>query len=225
MTHETRPARDLLSIPYMNIEVQDDHWVLDGAEYIEVPYTAWNDYVGGTVERSNHDAILDDFEDEVVSVSIDYGGSMLVIPAESEVSAALYDAIESLGCYPVYSEDHWFYLESDVEQEDWTLYGRDELREQAKRWAERNVEDDEQRDRFEEWLDDSDDALDSAYYDARSWGSVTWESESATGGYFQDLDALAERVAEDWLNDYDRIQRGMLPEWRCPGQITLDFAS
>lgn len=225
MTYETRPARDLLSIPYLAVETYKPRYD-DDTELIVLPYTTYGDYIGSTVERSNHDAILDDFADEVTSKYLGHGAYRLVVEADGEISAALYDSIESLRDYPLYSEDHHSYLESDIEDEDWRLYGRDEVRSQVENHARPLAEDDEDEDRFREYLDDAltDDVIDAAYGDARSYGSVTWESESATGGYFRGLDSLGQEIAKRLYDDYLRHERGDLPEWRCPGQIPLDIA-
>lgn len=211
---ETRPASDLLNVQYLSVETSNDVIVL--------PYTTWGDYIGGTVERSNHDAIAEDFPDAVDSEYLGYGAYRLVVRAESEIPSVLFDAVVGLGDYPLYSEEHHSLLEVDLEADDWALYGRDELRDQiVKRVAEGYDGDADIEDHVEAHF--TDEVLNSAYWDACSKGNPIWESESATGGYFRDLDVLAETLAEGWLRDFERVQRGDLPEWRCEGQIALDI--
>lgn len=218
MTRETRPARDLLSIPYLTVDL-DDRW--SDPPVIVLPYTTWGDYIGSTVERSNHDAILEDFADEVTSEYLGHGGYRLTVEADGEISEALYEVVVELGQYPLYDENHYSLLECEIESEDWTAWGRAELRDGiVKRVVESYEGDADIEGHVEAHF--TDEALDSAYWEAANYGTVLWEREGATGGYFRDLDSLAETLAEDWLRDFERIARGDLPEWRCPGQLSFE---
>ena len=49
------------------------------AEFVEVPYTVWGDYVGSSVERSNCRSLLRDYPESFIHITGGYGSEVLYI--------------------------------------------------------------------------------------------------------------------------------------------------
>ncbi len=96
-------------------------------QFIVIPNTAWGDYVGSVVNRSNCRSLLRDFADEVVSVRGNYGYEALYVPANALISHRLYSAIAYLATWPYYSEGDLAELEVELFNEAWESYAEVEL--------------------------------------------------------------------------------------------------
>lgn len=94
------------------------------ADYLEIPYTTWGDYVGGTVDRSNYRVLLEDFRNLVVDVSGDFYSHSLVCAladwsADTDEAAALREIVRRLEDYPLVNEEDHSLLELEIAAEDW----------------------------------------------------------------------------------------------------------
>lgn len=96
-------------------------------QFVAIPYTSWGDYVGGTVERANYEALLEDMPDTFVEVRYDYDGHMLAIRPE-QITDDIDEIIASLQDYPLYNEEAHSMLEMRLVEEAWDCYLRDDLR-------------------------------------------------------------------------------------------------
>jgi hypothetical protein len=99
----------------------------EGPVFMEVPCTAWSDYSGGAVERSNARSLRRDFPDEVVTVTGGYSTEFLVLPADGTISEALFNAIAGLAEYPLFDEEDLSELEQEILAEDWESWGESDV--------------------------------------------------------------------------------------------------
>jgi hypothetical protein len=95
--------------------------------HYQVPMTAWGDYCGSSVERSNYRALLEDYPGVFVEVTGGYFSHYLAIPVASlteELQEIFTHLVEQ---YPLYNdEDH-----SSLEMEEAT--------EQYEQWAKADI--------------------------------------------------------------------------------------
>jgi hypothetical protein len=189
----------------------------DDPRYVEIPGTAWGDYTGSDYDRSNARSILRDWPEHVVRVTGHHGFEALVLPMGADVPAELFDAILRLGDYPLYDEDDHSALCTELEQEDWTSWGRSDWRREIRKAAHADDRD-----------DDVDELDDDAYVDElfallAERHDVTWHAETAVGGYWTDFDHTAR---EAW-SEIRRRRMSELEAWArdlaapLPGQLCL----
>lgn len=174
------------------------------ATHVTIPFTTWGDYVGSTVERSNHRSILDGFADQVIDLAGDYSSSMLVIPLDGTIPTELANVIVALYDYPLVNEDDHSQLEFELGEEAWDDYGRSDLR----RNVVKNVSDampdlpskteyaigDAVSDTIDE-MDDSD--FDTLVWKFRDDAGLHFVAEDATGGgYWEGADDVVKAIAQ-----------------------------
>jgi hypothetical protein len=93
---------------------------LADAEFVQVPWTLWGDYVGGTTERSNCRAIWEDYKDILVKGEFGWGSEVLLFPfiEFDEESFDLYEAfseaMDELEESYIYDEDDWGQLKDEL---------------------------------------------------------------------------------------------------------------
>lgn len=159
-----------------------------GPEYVMVPVTGWGDYAGDDVTRSNTRSLMRDYPDTFVQVLGDFGWEGLALPVDAEIPAELAEILVGLRDeYPLYDEADHGDLLLDLEQEDWESWGRrDFLRMVADYSATGELS----------W--EQEDAAVSRFWQARQdcRDAQEYVAESATGGYWPNLDALAKRIAD-----------------------------
>ncbi len=81
---------------------------------IEVPFTAYGDYVGSTVERANHESLVRDYGNMFVVLHGAYSYESLFYCPDCLTKAqmaSIQDIVESLEGYPLYDEEHYSELE------------------------------------------------------------------------------------------------------------------
>lgn len=104
---------------------------IDDATHVIIPGTEWADgggaRFGTTLERANWTAMKADFATEVEVID-HFDAHYLAVPLDSMISDALYGAIESLQDYPLYSDDALAEVESELLDEAWDGYYRDEVK-------------------------------------------------------------------------------------------------
>ncbi len=86
------------------------------AEYtlLEVPFTAYGDYAGSTVERSNLESIVRDYGNMFVVLVGNYGYESLFYCLDcltKAQKAIVQDIVEGLEAYPLYDEEYYSELE------------------------------------------------------------------------------------------------------------------
>ena len=184
------------------------------ARYVEIPQTAWGDYVGASWTRSNARSIRRDYPDDVVTVAGDHSFETLVVPADAVIPARLFEAIVARVDSAFYDESDWSQLEYDLEQEQWEDSGRDQFRDEIRDLARHDDEDDD--------VPELDDAfVDELFRDQWRNGAVEFVCETATGGVWHGFDRAAacawtavrlHRVAEwtSWARDLSAPVPGQL---------------
>lgn len=81
---------------------------------VEVPYTAFGDYVGSTVERSNLESLTRDYGNMFVVLHGAYSYESLFYCPDAltkSQKAIVQDIVEGLEGYPLYDEEHYSELE------------------------------------------------------------------------------------------------------------------
>jgi hypothetical protein len=149
------------------LHVGDSPTGSDVPTYLEVPYTAWGDYVGSSVERANALALWDDYAPHLIRVRGDYGSEWLIVPSGASIPRTLADILTGLADYPLVSDDALGVVETDLESDDLSSWLVWDIRR-------------EMGDAGEQW---SDDDVTAAYWRARLDGLVEWWPESAVGGW------------------------------------------
>jgi hypothetical protein len=101
-------------------------------DYIEVPYTTYSDYSGGTVENSNCRTFLDIFKEFLGENMWEmYGGygttGVLIRKSLYENNSEVQETIDALFDYPVISEDDWTELEMKIQNEAWDSWVKQDL--------------------------------------------------------------------------------------------------
>jgi hypothetical protein len=96
--------------------------------YIVVPHTTWGDYVGGSVEKANHRAILEEFAEYVIDVSGDYSSSALYLPLAAKIPQHFADGLLGLLDYPIWDEGCLSDVEQEIVDESWDEFQRDEFK-------------------------------------------------------------------------------------------------
>lgn len=159
--------------------------------YLPIPYTAWGDYCGGTVERANFEALVQDFEDFVVQVGHgSHDGQSLYLKVGTSVPTELLSIIDGLADYPLYHDEALSEVEQAVEESDLDSWIVDDVR--------REIEAREDWDDAEEH-GFTDEAIREAYYALRSVDMVRWEAETATSGYVPDFDSAVDEIFQEVL--------------------------
>ena len=92
--------------------------------YLEVPYTMYSDYSGGTVERANCQAFLEQFGElpGVYPVYGGYGTTGVVIRRALLRNEDVLYVLEGLDDYPLINEDVLSELEFELEAEAWDTW-------------------------------------------------------------------------------------------------------
>lgn len=95
--------------------------------YFEVPVTAWGDYIGSAVERSNHRSLERDYPESFVDATAFPGSHTLMMPL-SAVTEELVNLLTGLRDeYPLYDESDHSELEMELADEAWGAYARYDL--------------------------------------------------------------------------------------------------
>jgi hypothetical protein len=189
----------------------------DAALYVEIPGTAWGDYVGATWTRSNARVMLDRYREHIVAVTGDFSFETLMVPLGAEISTWMFDDIVHLIDSPILDEDDWSQLESEIEQEDWDSWGRDQWRDAIRDQAHAEHHDDDVSEL------DATDYADALFWDTARRIDVLWQAETAVSGYWTDFDRAAELA---WAEIQER-RMAELEAWArelaapIPGQLCL----
>lgn len=189
------------------------------ARYVAIPETAWGDYTGSTYQRSNARSIRRDHGDHVITLTADFGFEMLLIRVGADIPESLYDAVVELRAgHLLYDESDLSELESELEQEDWVSWGRNDFKREIVRCAQLADPDDDVPE-----LGEADD-VDNLFWDVTSDGDVSyWQAETAVSGYWTDF----ERAADLAYTEIQRRRMSELEAWACslaapiPGQLAL----
>lgn len=100
----------------------------DVPTHIEVPFTAFGDYVGDTYNASNHRALLEAFPDTFVDAYGDYSSGLLLLPLDKPVDADLLITLLHLRDENfLYDEEDHSKLEMELAWEAWDQYLRMDL--------------------------------------------------------------------------------------------------
>ncbi len=158
----------------------------DDARYIEIPETAWGDYVGSTWTRSNARSIRRDYPDDVISVTGHHSFETLLLPAGVQIPARLFEAIAARVESAFYDEDDWSELERELEQAQWDDTGRADFRSLIRDLAQHDDPDDDVTEL------DADEYVNELFYAAWSNCEVQWVAETATSGAWHGFDRAAE---------------------------------
>lgn len=92
----------------------------DDAEFVQVPYTVWGDYVGSLVERSNSAVLWSQFYEILVKAEGGWGSEFLLLPLipvaeeNEEAYELLGEIVEKLENYPLVDEDAYSELEWEL---------------------------------------------------------------------------------------------------------------
>lgn len=198
----------------------------DDVTLVQIPHTVWGDYVGDSYNRANHRAILDNYADDVIRVEWPHSTEGLALRLDGTIPSGLADEIRGLSEYPLICDDTHSTLELELELEDWDSYARDDLRLDVERKLEKLRDGDDVE---LSWLltDElctapSDGALLRLVERARYDGVVTWDVETAVGGYFRGLEELADTIVAARVRRARRDLARILAEYsEIPGQLQL----
>lgn len=110
------------------------------ATHVVIAYTVWSDYSGSTVERSNERSLLADYPQTFIRVYGGHGTSGLMLPVDrpadwfaddedhgAERWQGLLDDLHKLADYPVYDDEDHSALETELADEAWDAYLRDDV--------------------------------------------------------------------------------------------------
>lgn len=96
------------------------------ATHVLLRHTAWSDYSGSTVERSNHRSLLQDYPETFTDIYGGHGTSQLMLAvgwtAPGDGRDGLLDEIAALADYPLYDEEDHSALEMELADEAWDSY-------------------------------------------------------------------------------------------------------
>jgi hypothetical protein len=180
--------------------------------YVQIPYTAWGDYIGSTVERSNCRAIREDYPEHVVHVEGGYSSEWLLLPLGVEIPEDLFDRILALSDYPLWCEEDHSLLEVDVAHEALESYGLADLEQEVAQALVGPTGD--------AW-DASDlidrDELRTLFWEACSIVGEYPYSETATDAVLWHGDAIPSTIA-------DLIVESLVKVHQCDGQLTFEEA-
>lgn len=91
--------------------------------HVMLGYTGYSDYSGSSVDRSNNEALRDDYPDTFTEAIGGHGTSELMLSVDWHPPAdgreGLLDALEALEDYPLYDEGHHSMLETEAATEAW----------------------------------------------------------------------------------------------------------
>lgn len=196
------------------------------ATHVAIPSTGWGDYCGDDVTRSNHRSMLRDLTDLVTDYTGMYSYSVLVIALDVEVDDLYLEWLSNLLDYPVWDESDWSDMTMELEAEAFADWGRDDLKREAVRLADKALASVEDVERVEDYLDDlSTEELtrlcseaayslgDHPHYIVETGGSGYWE------GFDAWADALLRQVFE--VMDREDIPAEWQPVPVCEGQRVL----
>lgn len=161
-----------------------------GETLLIIEDASWGEYDGsGTHHRANHAYLTDNYGRWFVTVGrSSHDGRALALIVGTVIPLDLVELIDGLDNYPLIDDSGLSELESELEAEDWESWGRDEFAHEI------------QASLPAEWDVDFDpDVLDALAWDAMSDGRMSWQSETAVGGYFDGLKSTARAIAADLL--------------------------
>jgi hypothetical protein len=158
---------------------------LESPQY-EIRLTAWGDYGGDTITRSNHRALLEAFP-FLGEKTGGYSSSWLIL-SEPDCTPELLDALEALQDYPLYSDDDHSDLEWEIECEQWESFWRDEIKRAFYPLAEQVIPS------LQDWalFDLPNETIDLFFFEAME-GEETWIHEDAVSVWIN-ADMVAKRM-------------------------------
>jgi hypothetical protein len=106
-----------------------------------IELTTGSDYSGGTVTKSNYQAMLRDFPD---LIEIFGGYCTYALGFVGEPSKELLDTLNGLENYALYDEEHLVELEHELMMEAWEDFGRKEFKNYWERSTDDEYVDDDQ---------------------------------------------------------------------------------
>lgn len=193
------------------------------AEYVEIPVTAYGDYLGGSCEQSNFRSLIRDFgQATFVETHGDFCSRSLLMPMEYgeiitpadlwpdqsawEVRKELCDIFRNLAeQYPLYDEEDESSLVSDAAWEAWEDQGlRSDVRRDLEDASESSEAMEDMLDTLAERDEDGQDneLLRQAYYRLTSeLGNEYPYMETGGGIYFPDHKMVIEALAEELWRD------------------------
>lgn len=130
--HYTYGAGD--TVHWSDVRAAGDSDWCEGRAILTFDYTAWGDYVGSMVERSNCRAMLEDFPETFVEVRGDYGSKCLAVFADAAIPELVADVIRALAEYPLYSDEDHSNLEMEETEEAWEQYAESDLTRELERF-------------------------------------------------------------------------------------------
>jgi hypothetical protein len=90
--------------------------------FLEVPYTTYSDYIGGTVERSNYEVFLQRFGHLNGVYTLCGAGTVRGVLISRELyntNAEIRDTIKGLSEYPALDDEHLSKVEHELFEESW----------------------------------------------------------------------------------------------------------
>jgi hypothetical protein len=98
--------------------------VTDSGTWAVIDLATYSDYSGSTCERSNCEALQEDYPDTFCEVWGGYGTTGLIVPLATidDESTGIGDILRALDDYPIYDEDHLTWLEMRLADESWSHY-------------------------------------------------------------------------------------------------------
>lgn len=167
---------------WRNLDEEPEHC------WYEVPYTSHGDYVGGAVEESNYNELLEMCKqaDQPYAIAIgDFGSRALFIRDDAD-DDELLRVIRKLDDYPVVDEEAWSEVEREREEEAWDNWVRsDFVHELTKHFD------------LEEW-EPTDEESAELFERLRERANVYWVHETGDS-VFIDLKRIVQEAALDDL--------------------------
>lgn len=235
---ETRKASELLSVPWFTGERRytrpedavaggETLWAGDllhsgsagDVEYIEIPHTAWSDYSGDTVTRSNQRAIVSDHGEHVVTVEYRLNGHSLLVRADADLPLDLFEGIVVLATeHPVWCEEDWSALEHELQEEQWAGWGRPDVIYDA----EKLLADVAEECPLVQETEVDPGLVDRLAAELYSLGLLEFVAETATDGYFSGRDDLVGAVVKAHVEEQEKSWEDFARTLGVlPGQVEL----
>lgn len=98
----------------------------ENASHIVIEWASYGDYANGSLERSNFEALIEDFPSSFVVAHGGHGTQALLLPADCS-DESLIEALQGLENYPLYNDEHhsnmeWRETHSDENWDGWIKF-------------------------------------------------------------------------------------------------------
>lgn len=103
---------------YSDWDIDHQYTPDDGIVFLSVPCTYWDDNNGSLIDRSNREALWEDFPNTFVKLERGIGGELL-LPWDGDIDDTVAAAIHRLLDYGIYDDDHHYQLRDDMVMQYW----------------------------------------------------------------------------------------------------------